>query len=93
MAEQIKFRRAPCGFNHFPVTGRFRGHLFTLLQVMQPLRINQLFEMRQSLQTGRILQRVAQRSNLLQPRLCRRLFTACTSLSLPYTATGASDFS
>ncbi|GCM21593.1 hypothetical protein ExPCM16_00869 [Escherichia coli] len=53
MADKVKFWSAPGRFNDFPVTGRFRRNLFTLLQVMQPLRIYQLFKVRQFLQTGR----------------------------------------
>ena len=53
MADKVKLWCAPGCFNDFPVTGRFCRNLFTLLQVMQPLRVNQLLKVRQFLQAGR----------------------------------------
>ena len=64
MADQIELRRAPGGFNHLIVARRFRRNVFPLLQVVQPLWINQLFEVRQLLQTLGLLQRVAQGGNV-----------------------------
>lgn len=50
MAQQIKLRRAPGGFKNFPFTGRRGGNRLAALEVVQPLRIYQLFKMRQLLQ-------------------------------------------
>ncbi|MNN57284.1 hypothetical protein D3C81_1722650 [compost metagenome] len=55
MAQQIEFRCPPGGFKHFPVTFWFGRDSFTLLQIMQPLRKNQLFNVRQLLQALRLL--------------------------------------
>ncbi len=60
MAQQIELRCPPGGLNYFPVAGRGGGHAFPLLQVVQPLRINQLFKVRQLLQTVSLAQGVAQ---------------------------------
>jgi 3-mercaptopyruvate sulfurtransferase SseA len=37
--------KTPGGLKYFPVAGRGGGHAFPLLQVVQPLRINQLFNL------------------------------------------------
>ncbi|MNC71218.1 hypothetical protein D3C75_1221120 [compost metagenome] len=59
MVQQVKFRRAPGGFNHLPLPGRGGGNRLTLLELMQPLGINQLFEMGQTLEAIRRLQGIA----------------------------------
>jgi hypothetical protein len=64
MAQQIKLRRAPGGLEHLPVPGRRGGDRFTLLEVVQPLRIHQLFKMRQLLQAVRLAQGVAERAEV-----------------------------
>ena len=64
MAQQIQLRRAPCGFKHFPFPGRGGGHRFTLLKIVQPLRIHQLLKMRQLLQALRLAQGIAKRAEM-----------------------------
>ena len=66
VAEQIQLRRAPGGLNHFPVTRRFSGYVFTLLQVVQPLWVHQLFEVRQTLQAGRVRKRIAEGGDMVK---------------------------
>ncbi|SSK79632.1 Uncharacterised protein [Klebsiella pneumoniae] len=73
MAQQIEFRRSPGGFEHFPVAGRGGGYAFSLLQVVQPLGVDQLFKVRQLLQAVGLAQRIAQgtepgEARLFQPR-------------------------
>ena len=76
MVQQIKLRRAPGRFYDFPFT-RGRGcHRFTLLELVDPLRIDQLFKVRQTLQAVRGLQGIAEQrdsviSGFLQARFHR----------------------
>ena len=60
MAQQIKLRRAPGGFKNFPFTGRRGGNRLAALEVVQPLRIYQLFKMRQLLQATCLAQGIAE---------------------------------
>ncbi len=73
MAQQIELRRSPGGFKHFPVACRGGGDRFPLLWVVQPLGVDQLFKVRQLLQTVGLAQRIAQgaepgETRLFQPR-------------------------
>jgi hypothetical protein len=67
MIQQIEFGRAPGGFNHFPLSGRCGGHRFTLLEVVQPLRVNQLLKVRQLLQAFGLTQRIAKGAEMGKP--------------------------
>ncbi len=69
MAQQIKFRCAPGGFNHFPLPGRGGGHRLALLELVQPLRVDQLFEVGEALETRRVFQGIAQQRDLAETRL------------------------
>ena len=66
VAQQIQLRRAPGGLNHFPVARRFSRYVFTLLQVVQPLRVHQLFEVRQTLQAGWVRKRIAEGGDMVK---------------------------
>ena len=66
VAQEVKLRCAPGGFNHFPVTRRRGGHGFTLLEAVDPLRVNQLFKMGQALKAVGRLQSVAEQRNVAE---------------------------
>ena len=47
--QQIKLRRTPGSFDHFPVPRRSGSDGFTLLELVDPLWVDELFEVRQAL--------------------------------------------
>ena len=69
VAQQIKFRCAPGRFNHFPLAGRRSRDRLTLLELVQPLRVDQLLEVGETLEARRGLQGITQQRDLAETRL------------------------
>ena len=67
VVQQVKLRCTPGGLNHFPVARRCGSHGFTLLEPVDPLRVNQLFKVRQALKALGRLQSIAEQRNVAVP--------------------------
>ena len=74
VAQEIKLRRTPASLDHLPLSGWCGGNGFALLQQVDPLRINQLFKMCQTLQTVGLLQGIAQDGNVGKTRFFQPRF-------------------